>query len=280
MHAPTFRNEVQKLPPLLSLAFLALTARFHPTLVGLHDGPVKAAEYYAKAAHASLTMRDHLDRATIKTTQALLMLGLHEWGMARGPKAWRLIGDAIRCAQALGLHIDPALDDELNATASALRDPDRAEPHSEKQMIIYNEIDRRIFWSCFIMDRYLSFGKQRPPTYVKEALRVRLPCSDHAFIFGHDVNTMMLSETIDQAKARFQAERDLKRTGKSLDQKTGASMNGTFVQRMTNTEIEPREEIGHNEGILSRFIRSVDLLGQVLKWACTGGRRRRYVVTR
>ena len=279
LHAPTFRNEVQSLPPLLLLSFLALTARFHPTLVERHGGdPIKAAEYYQKAA---TPLVNKLGDPKLTTVQALLMLGLHEWGMNHGASAWRLIKDAIHCAQYLNLHM---LDEEPDAHPSANSKGNarwnRTNPQSKKEEIIENEIKRRTFWGCFIMDCYLSVSnKYRPPSLHAKDIRVQLPCSDHAFIFGHEVDTMMLDEDEKAAGARFERLNQLRRAAKQLGREQGVQANGHadtgYYHSWNDRYDDPGQEIGEKEGILSRFIRALDLYGSVRRWVCSGGRRQR-----
>lgn len=79
---------------LFLLGVLSLTARYVPELV-LYHHPSDASEYYAHALEAQLNM------ATIATNsldvlQALLMLGLHKWGMCCGLGSWMYLGVAIR----------------------------------------------------------------------------------------------------------------------------------------------------------------------------------------
>ncbi|KAK5003346.1 hypothetical protein LTR60_006859, partial [Cryomyces antarcticus] len=86
------------------LAFLALTARFHPVIIAHHSpatstrpsNPIVASEYYANAANARVagSYDDNLGALDVERIQALLMLGLHEWGMCRGARAWITVGVA------------------------------------------------------------------------------------------------------------------------------------------------------------------------------------------
>lgn len=76
------------------LAFLALTARFHPQLVAHHSpatpsrpsNPIVASDYYASACRCLLagSLGGGLGSLDIERTQACLMLCLHDWGMCRG----------------------------------------------------------------------------------------------------------------------------------------------------------------------------------------------------
>ena len=52
--------------------------------------------------------------------------------------------------------------------------------HSEREQ----EIRRRTLWTCFIMDRLVSFVCSRPQTLRTSKLCVQLPCAEGPFIFG------------------------------------------------------------------------------------------------
>jgi hypothetical protein len=56
---------------------------------------------------------------------------------------WTVVGLAVRAAQELGLHLDPA-----QFTAH----------------IVEQEIRKRVWWGCFVLDRQISIKVGRPPT--------------------------------------------------------------------------------------------------------------------
>ncbi|KAK7624233.1 fungal-specific transcription factor domain-containing protein [Phyllosticta citricarpa] len=251
-------------PPLL-LAFLALTARSYPQLVAHHSpssakqNPLIAAEYYASACRANLDRKDE-GSPDLQRVQALLMLGLHEWGMCRGSKAWIAVGMAIRSAQLLGLQHETELDDMLQARSAGL------------------ETKRRTFWSCFIMDRFLSSGKYRPQMLNVSDLRIQLPCSERAFLFGEKVKTLMLGEEAQDVASRSQLHTQRK-ASTMLGSKHGSPNGGTPVSSDRSAfgkdeDEDSRWEVGGDEGILSRYVKVLDLYGRIVKWSCSGGRRR------
>jgi hypothetical protein len=117
LHKETFFDRIRKMEEtgrrsrgtqLFLLGMLSLTARFVPELVSypypsdpsqhpyLRPGdPLNASEFYAHALEV------RLDAVTIATPsldilQALLMLGLHNWGMCRGLRSWVWVGAATR----------------------------------------------------------------------------------------------------------------------------------------------------------------------------------------
>ena len=226
----------------LLLGVLTLTARFHPDLVAYHSqagrpsDPLDASEFYATALKVAFGPPGTiLTTHSLEGVQALLMLALYEWGQSRGLSAWIYSGIAIRLAQSMGLAYE---DDPYNGVnqpkASSIRKLS-AKPQG-KDRTIEKEVRRRTMWSCFVMDRLLSAGKNRPNMILVDNLRVRLPCSDDEFLFG-------------------QIE-------------TRPSFLGL-------DEVDPNTNIfqASDHGVLSRYIRLVEIFGRFSEWSCAGGRR-------
>lgn len=257
LHPPTFRNRMRQAAfprdpaapatdleegRVLLLGVLTLTARFHPGLVAHHspnlDDPLAASEYYAEPLAAAFgpTIRN-LTNPSLENIQALLMLGLYEWGQTRGLSAWLYVGLAIRLAFPMGL----AYEDDPDEQSSSLLTPDRKSAGrqipSPREHAIEKEVRRRTVWSCFIMDRMLAAGKYRPTMMSVDKLRVQLPCSDDQFLFVRHVQTGYLCS--DWLEDRSQLE--------------SASIN--------------------DDGVLSRYIRLVDIFGRLSEWSYAGGRR-------
>ena len=282
--------------PILLLALLTLTARFHAELAIHHSppsparptDPLAASEYYAAALRMIMAGEsgEHFAQPSMERIQALLMLGLHEWGMCRGVRAWIYVGLAVRMAQAYGLEFENDLDDEPSALSSALSseashmgiDPYRRGSWTVKPLsgdsFVDQEMKRRTFWSCFILDRYLSSGKYRPQMVNVRDLRIQLPSSERAFLFGERVRTRTLNEEIDgqYEKAKSRAHRPggpviLQRA----DDVGPAHLDYRDLDK--NDEIKGRWEIGEEQGLLSRVVKAVELWGRVAKWSCAGGRR-------
>jgi hypothetical protein len=117
-------------PPALILAVCAVSARFsrHPAVVQ-HPMSTAGDEYAAKARQL---LSLEFDRPTLSNVQALVILGLHEFGSSRGARAWMYAGIAIRLALSLGLNVE----DETKLA---------------HQNWAECEIRRRVFWATFIM---------------------------------------------------------------------------------------------------------------------------------
>ncbi|KAF2204838.1 hypothetical protein GQ43DRAFT_108989 [Delitschia confertaspora ATCC 74209] len=283
--------------PMLLLSFLALTARFHPAIVAHHSpptqnrrsNPIVASEYYATAARSYMDM---FAPATLERVQSHLMVGFHDWGMNQGLTAWQSIGHAIRMAQALGLQFEQELDDMPQSVSLALSPevhqlgvkPDRLSRNTilnKSDEFIEQEIRRRTFWSCFIMDRYLSGGKYRPTMLRVEELRIQLPSSERAFMFGEKVRTSVLGDEMDGVAGRAEIQNQRRSSGmlvtRNGDPERGQEMrNGSYGSHGDpgrNSDDNTRWEVGPDEGLLSRFIKVFDLYHDVAKWSIAGGRR-------
>lgn len=295
--------------PLILLGILTLTARFHPQLVQHHSpsssmnssNPLDASEFYADALRAKLTGSNGTDVASvgIDRVQALLMLGLHEWGMCRGKSAWVYVGMAIRMAQAMGL----GFESENDATSSVSPRPslsnstpnnvvdhrdDRKDYNSDD--VIDQEARRRTFWSCFMLDRCVSSGKYRPRMVRVRDMDIQLP-SDNAFAFGERVRTSRLGNgSADRRRSQGYDSRgamqssslrqsvgfpdDSKMRPNSGGMATDSKHWSTSSHRSDGLENGiDRWEIGAEEGVLGRLIRMFRVWGSITKWSCAGGRK-------
>ncbi|KFX99508.1 hypothetical protein V490_01762, partial [Pseudogymnoascus sp. VKM F-3557] len=134
----------------LLLALYAVGARYavHPN--GYHAA-VRLSEEYAARARAEV----NIDEPSIETLQSLLLLSLSYIALGNGKKAYMLLGAGLGMAMALELHreADPRL--KLSSGERSLR--------------------RRLFWSCYLMDRFASCGSKRPSMIPDSALILRLP---------------------------------------------------------------------------------------------------------
>ena len=84
-----------------------------------------------------------LQPGSIELVQALLLMGQYLHGSLELNSCWTVIGLANRTAQGLGLHLDPA-----KFTSD----------------VIEQEIRKRVWWGCFVIDRVLAMKVGRPPT--------------------------------------------------------------------------------------------------------------------
>ncbi|KAK7927768.1 fungal specific transcription factor [Apiospora marii] len=245
---------------LVLLGVLTLTARFHPDLVkylahvcSSQSGnarsrpvqtqidPAAASEYYADTLTMALgPLRTTMRTASVERVQALLMLGLYEWGQTRpqsgGLAAWMYVGSAIRMAQFLKLGFGDKRkshpgSEEPSTEPSTEQQPRNSISYSQK--IQDMEVQRRTMFSCFILDRMLACGKERSSIMRAEDLQIQLPCPEDRFDLSVPVETSFLYP-------RNFGER-------------------RHVQ---------------DDSVLSRFIQLVDLWGDISKFSIAGGRLR------
>lgn len=268
LHVPTikenmgnkFRANQKDASPdtnLVLLGVLTLTARFHLDLVkyathtassqagAIKSRPVQtkpdssaASEYFAEALRKALgPLGTTMTTASVERVQAFLMLGLYEWSQVQpktgGLGAWMYVGVAIRMAQALGLGFGDKEDPKSRTRAAkASKSLSPKLPPSQPELMIAKEIKRRTMFSCLILDRLLACGKERVPTIRSEDLQIQLPCNEWAFDLSKDVRTGFLNASPDD-----QGPRD-----------------------------------AEDDSVLSRFVRLVDLWGEISKFSFAGGR--------
>lgn len=268
LHIPTlkedmgakFRASHKDVSPdtnLVLLGVLTLTARFHQDLVKYathtasnQPGAAKsrpaqskpdssaASEFFAEALRKALgPLGTSMTTASVERVQAFLMLGLYEWSRSHpktgGLGAWMYVGVAIRMAQALGLGFGDKTDPKSRARArkGSVGSSSRVSA-PQPELMIAKEIKRRTMFSCLILDRLLSCGKERVSTIRSEDLQIQLPCNEWAFDLSKDVKTGFLKSTRDE-----QGLRDVE-----------------------------------DDSVLSRFVRLVDLWGEISSFSFAGGR--------
>lgn len=266
--------------PEFLLAFLSLTARFHPALVAHHSpptpsrpsNPVIASEYYASAARELLAKNaNDDDQQDVEQVQTRLMLGLYEWGMCKGLSAWLTIRSAIGLAQALGLQIETDLDDKPWSLPSVVNSPGVKD---EGDDVTQAEIRRRTFWSCFNMDRQLSNGKFRPQMLHIPSLRIQLPASERAFASADEVRTSMLCEETTGVPHRARLRGDRQASLRLGNSTSHSDQHPLINQRHHNTpDSRSHRDVGENEDLTSYYIKILELYSLVTKYSCAGGRR-------
>ncbi|KAF9934767.1 Transcriptional activator of fatty acid utilization [Linnemannia zychae] len=148
LHKPLFMRQYknadpEKRPPIVLLnAMFALSSRFseHPEIVGMSDPEDFGIEYFSRAKQLVDLDIDMPRQASI---QALLLLVLYRFVSSRfgGRGVWIMLGQATRMAQDLGMHRD----------SSRWHLPP-----------LETEIRKRLWWVCYLMDRWVSASFGRP----------------------------------------------------------------------------------------------------------------------
>ncbi|KAK5987409.1 putative transcriptional regulatory protein [Cladobotryum mycophilum] len=148
----TVRKRIQsnQLPTYLFDAIAAVAAK-HTLHPNGYQAAAKLSEEYAARARSAIDA----DEPCIDALQALLLLVLAYIAGGKGKKAYMLMTSAVGMIMALELHreIDPSI----------------RVPPSER------ELRRRIFWACYLLDRYAASGSKRPSLISDESIFLRLP---------------------------------------------------------------------------------------------------------
>ncbi|KAI2614671.1 fungal-specific transcription factor domain-containing protein [Hypoxylon fragiforme] len=107
-----------------------------------------------------------------RTINYLLLMALYCTRAPRDPGAWTFVGEAMRLCIELGLHRQP-------------RRP---------QLNMEGEMDKRLFWTAYLLDRDISIAIGRPPSISDRDIDVELP---------YDIN----EDTIDDEVIRLASTR-------------------------------------------------------------------------
>lgn len=144
------RMQAGQLPGYLCYATWAVAAR-HTLHPHGHQAVVKLSNDYAARARRSVD----IDEPTIDALQALLLLVLAFVASGKGRKAHMLLTGAIGMASAMELHREVV-------DAQALITPAQ------------RELRRRLFWSCYLLDRFLACGSKCPSLIRDKSIALRL----------------------------------------------------------------------------------------------------------
>ncbi|GJN76179.1 fungal specific transcription factor [Purpureocillium lilacinum] len=146
------RHRIQsgQAPHHLCCAIWAVAARLTPHPQGA-QAAVQLSEDYAARARQSMD----IDEPSIDALQTLLLLVLAFIASGKGKKAHMLMANAIGMATALELH----------------REVDTQAPIG----LADRELRRRLFWTCYILDRFLTCGSKRPSLIRDKGIALRLP---------------------------------------------------------------------------------------------------------
>lgn len=155
--------------PLLLLAMFSVAARYTST----HDNDRPPSESTmwpagdAYLAEAKRLLDSSYASSRSATCQALLLMGYREIGIGAMAQAWLYVGMAIRMAQDLGMH--------KNADQWT---------HDGTSLFTSVELQerRRIWYTCVIMDKYVSSYMGRPLSISEREFDTELPSIDEVCI--------------------------------------------------------------------------------------------------
>ncbi|KAI1336562.1 fungal-specific transcription factor domain-containing protein [Xylariaceae sp. FL0016] len=145
------RLQLHQLPSYLVLAIYAVAARYTPHPAG-YQSAVKMSEDYASRSRREVDT----DEPSVDALQALLLLVMAFTAAGKGKKAYMLLTNVIGMAMALELHREV----DLHARITSVE----------------RETRRRLFWTCYLLDRFTACGSRRPCLAADKTILLRLPC--------------------------------------------------------------------------------------------------------
>ncbi|KAH8670821.1 fungal-specific transcription factor domain-containing protein [Xylariales sp. PMI_506] len=144
------RLQLNQVPSYLVHAIYAVSARYTPH-PNSYQSAIQLSEDYASQARSALDT----DEPSVDALQALLLLVTAFTDAGKGKKAYMLLSNAVGMAMALELHREV----ELNACITPLE----------------REMRRRLFWTCYLLDRFMACGSKRPSLIADKGIMLRLP---------------------------------------------------------------------------------------------------------
>ncbi|KAK7991931.1 fungal transcriptional regulatory-like protein [Apiospora saccharicola] len=144
------RLQLNQLPVYLIHAIYSVAARYTPHPSG-YQSAVRLGEEYALRARDEIST----DEPSVDALQALLLLVIAFTAAGKGKRAYMLMTNAVGMAMALELHR------EVDLTA-------RITP-------VERETRRRLFWTCYLLDRFMACGSKRPGMIGDKSILLRLP---------------------------------------------------------------------------------------------------------
>ncbi|KAJ3478761.1 hypothetical protein NLG97_g8487 [Lecanicillium saksenae] len=144
------RMQLKQLPQYLIDAMCATVAKFsgHP------NGHLAAVQMSLDLA-ASARRAIDVDELSVEATQALLLISLTYTMAGKGAKAYMVLNNAV--AMAIGLELHREMDAQAQVT------------------LMERETRRRLFWTCYQLDRLMASGSKRPGLISDDAIILRLP---------------------------------------------------------------------------------------------------------
>ncbi|KAK3942280.1 fungal-specific transcription factor domain-containing protein [Diplogelasinospora grovesii] len=145
------RLQLNQVPGYLIHAIYAVAARYTPHPNG-YQSAVKLSEDYAAQSRSEIDT----DEPSVDALQALMLLVTAFTAAGKGKKAYMLLTNAVGMAMALELHREM----DMNARVTPVE----------------RETRRRLFWSCYLLDRFMACGSKRPSLIGDKTIPLRLPC--------------------------------------------------------------------------------------------------------
>ncbi|KAH8552980.1 fungal-specific transcription factor domain-containing protein [Umbelopsis sp. PMI_123] len=200
LHPKFFMEKIRnkKCPEVLLLSVMALSARYSTRSDLLDNPPWLSGEKFASRARKIVTCI--FDYPSVSSAQALLLLGIYEFGCSRGPRSWMLLGMALRMCTELGMHKEFLTENEFAA------------PLTEDEWV-EKESRRRLFWQIYIIDILSCANSGRPRSIGELDCQLLLPSDDDCWS-----NSLLYTETLDgSCSVRFTQTSDGQIIGSLFD---------------------------------------------------------------
>ncbi|CAK7231725.1 hypothetical protein SBRCBS47491_008028 [Sporothrix bragantina] len=115
-----------------------------------------------------------MDEPSVYHVQANLVLAVSELLNNSGSSHWMFAGTAIRMAQVMRLNQD----------------------YHQQHSLSDQEIRRRTFWACFVVDKLLAYLLTKPCTFAQTSIRVALPSTDAALAYQEATRGLTLASIV------------------------------------------------------------------------------------
>ncbi|CAG8891168.1 unnamed protein product [Penicillium egyptiacum] len=149
-------HQLNQLPPCLAMAISAMTVRYT-----ISSGQVDQSLRTGLDAALQARRMIEIDNPTIEGLQTLLLLSQAFYAYGLGKKAYMTFSNCVAMIVALDLY--------------------REAPSKPNAAPAEREMRRRLFWSVYLMDRFINCGSRRPCLITDHSVVLRLPSwSPHA----------------------------------------------------------------------------------------------------
>lgn len=126
--------------------------------------------YYQRCRNAVVLAA--MDRFSVDTLQASIIIAYHTLGSGKGPRSWSIISSATRIVEQLGLSEEEEDMDQTNLL-------NRVGFLKLSKNLAEKEARRRIFWSIFQMDRFCSVTTGWNTSLTSTEVKRLLPIEGH-----------------------------------------------------------------------------------------------------
>ncbi|OTA98742.1 hypothetical protein M426DRAFT_102908 [Hypoxylon sp. CI-4A] len=194
------RLQLNQLPSYLAHAIYSVAARYTSLPIG-YPSAVKLSDDYASRSRSEIDT----DEPSADALQALLLLVTTFTAAGNGKKAYMLLTNAIGMAMALELHREVDLQARITP--------------------VEREIRRRLFWSCYLLDRFMACGSKRPCLIGDKTILLRLPC------WSSGPSALTIEGEFFQNESNLQ---HMQGTGRKFQGSTGMLIDITRILGITN----------------------------------------------